>query len=204
VNCFTRLGKGLLLTPLELGTLGYVACSIVSYLALLGKPCGVKAMITLMDPELMRPSPAAKIIQNNGPLRRISNRSWPNRGPNVFSTTTLLATVYGAIHVAAWNFTFPTPAEQWLWRSCSIASAAAPIAWTTWELVGGLLCFPGQTFEPDSFSFRGLMITLSGIMLTLIYAAARIILMVLMVRSLFYFPLEAFTTTWAKNIPHFG
>lgn len=37
-----------------------------------------------------------------------------------------LPVIYGACHVAAWNTTFPTPVERWLWRVASLVVACGP------------------------------------------------------------------------------
>jgi hypothetical protein len=42
--------------------------------------------------------------------------------------SSLVGTVFGAIHYTAWNTHFPTPVEMRMWRFCSAAFTAAPVA----------------------------------------------------------------------------
>ncbi len=39
----------------------------------------------------------------------------------------LFSGIYGASHLSAWSFHFPTTAEMWLWRACCITMATTPI-----------------------------------------------------------------------------
>lgn len=42
---------------------------------------------------------------------------------------------FGALHLLSWNATFPTKAEQWLWRAASIASIASMLIFMQFEKV---------------------------------------------------------------------
>jgi hypothetical protein len=62
-----------------------------------------------------------------------------------------------------------------------------------------------KTNVSDSAVTAGVWVTAGQqAILTVVYVVARTVLMALMVRSLFFLPLEAFTTTWATSIPHLG
>jgi len=37
-----------------------------------------------------------------------------------------ISIIFGALHCVAWNFQFPSPVEQWFWRSTSIAITLIP------------------------------------------------------------------------------
>ncbi len=53
--------------------------------------------------------------------------------------TLLVGVVFGAVHVVAWNFSFPTRAEQILWRVCSlIITSVHPIMFMSWILTSAL------------------------------------------------------------------
>jgi len=56
-----------------------------------------------------------------------SRTSWRNGG--WFSAVVCLCIIapFGALHLLAWDFDFPTPAEHTLWRVASVACVALPI-----------------------------------------------------------------------------
>jgi hypothetical protein len=200
ISCFVRLARNLPITLLELGTLGFAACSIVSYAVLFKKPRAVNSTVILQDLKLGACPSAAKIIKDNGPLLRSSGTSkWKS---DTWIPTILLSIVLGAIHIAGWNLAFPSQVDQWLWRSCAIASAASPILWMGLSLP---LLAMTKTSLSDSAIVVGVWVTAGQqAVLTVLYVIARTVLMALMVRSLFFLPPEAFTTTWATSIPHLG
>lgn len=104
--------------------------------------------------------------------------------------------LFGVIHLFAWNYTFPTPFEQFLWRICAIISVAAPfeIAIMTFLLFKIL---DGSKVLEISF---GLLAPFT----MLVYPAARIFLIIESLRSLCYLSPDNFTATWAANAPHLG
>ncbi|KAF8861684.1 hypothetical protein BDZ45DRAFT_647304 [Acephala macrosclerotiorum] len=101
--------------------------------------------------------------------------------------------VFGSLHCAAWNFAFPTRAEQLLWRISSVVTAGAlPLYYSV------LLCDIHITWP----KFRQLPLSIIEILLALAYLLARLFLMAEVFRSLFYLPPSAFITTWSAQIPH--
>lgn len=200
ISCFVRLGRRLPITLLELGTLGFAACSMLSYTMLFKKPRAVNSTVILPDLKLGACPSAAKIAKDNGPLRKSAGTSkWKS---DTWIPTILLSIVLGAIHIAGWNFAFPSQVDRWLWRSCAIASAASPLLWMVLSLP--VLAMTLTNFS-DSAIVGGLWVTaLQQAILTVVYVIARTVLMALMVRSLFFLPPEAFVTTWATSIPHLG
>ena len=200
VNCFVRLGRHLPITLLELGTLGFAACSMVSYAVLFKKPRAVNSTVILPDLNLGACPSAAKIVKDNGPLLESGGTAkWKS---DTWIPTILLSIVLGVIHIAGWDFAFPSKVDRWLWRSCAIASAASPLLWMALSLP--LLAMTLTNFS-DSAIMAGAWATAGQqAILTFVYVIARTVLMTLMVRSLFFLPPEAFTTTWAANIPHSG
>lgn len=75
------------------------------------------------------------------PLDRIPNDYWP-QFPNLRSAIPiwLVSITFGAIHLLAWNFQFPTSAELWAWR---IASLTALVLLFFLGLVQVLDVYPG-------------------------------------------------------------
>jgi len=188
-NCIVRATKQLAISPLEFGTLGFALCSFISYGCLFNKPRSVKTAVVLnasifdLDLHIRRyleeekaESSRATIPNDNVHLARIRLILPP------------LALAFGAIHFAAWNFPFPTIVEQWLWRVCIVsATASLPLGYSL-DLVPGITCFAAQsTLESASIG---------------VYSVSRLVIIVVMVRCLFYLPPDSFTNTWAANLPH--
>lgn len=66
----------------------------------------------------------------------------PTRTTHLFTmlkTYSLMASLYGALHLSAWNFRFLTPLEMWAWRASGAVMVAAPIA-----TLAAVLCFGGE------------------------------------------------------------
>ena len=92
------------------------------------------------------------------------------------------ATLFGGIHIGAWNFEFPSQAELIFWRCASVFSAAY-----------------GITFIIISSVPKISVIFMS--MWTL-YIMARLFLLVEIFRTLCFLPPDAYISTWTTNIPH--
>ena len=200
ISCFVRLGRRLPITLLELGTLGFAACSMVSYTVLFKKPRAVNSTVILPDLKLGTCPSAAKVVKDNGPLLKSAGTAkWKS---DTWVPTILLSIVLRAIHISSWNLAFPSQVDRWLWRSCAIASAASPLLWMGLSLP--VLAMTLTNFS-DSAIVAGLWVTaLQQAILIGVYVIARTVLMALMARSLFFLPPEAFATTWATSIPHLG
>ena len=112
------------------------------------------------------------------------------------SGITVGSVIFGGIHVAAWNLSFPTPVEQILWRIASIMSTALlPIMYIVFLLDDVLLRYrSGLSLFPYR---KSLNLIIGGL-----YVIARLFLLVEIFRTLFYLPEDAYITTWASNIPH--
>ncbi|KAM0700487.1 hypothetical protein Q7P35_012208 [Cladosporium inversicolor] len=132
ISCFVRLGRRLPIALLELGTLGFAAYSMVSYAALFKRPRAVNSIIILPDLKLGACPSAAKIVKDNGPLLKSGGTmKWKS---DTWIPTILLSIVPGAVHIAGCDLVFPSQVDQWLWRSCAIASAASPTLWVALSL----------------------------------------------------------------------
>ncbi|KAK1826634.1 hypothetical protein QBC39DRAFT_396602 [Podospora conica] len=109
--------------------------------------------------------------------------------------------IFGASHLLAWNYLFPTPLERVFWRVCSIVCTAAVPA----LFVMSPICT--CTFEfRNRLAQRILRGTQWGLAVVgvIIYILCRLFLIVEAFRSLFFLPPGAFVSTWSANIPHFG
>jgi hypothetical protein len=100
--------------------------------------------------------------------------------------------IFGGIHVAAWNFDFPTTVERDIWRAASIASAVLmPVMYSALfynEFVAG-------------FKSR-LFLKFWNIVFGSLYLLVRLVLLVEVFRTLFYLPPSAYMATWVSSLPH--
>jgi hypothetical protein len=113
---------------------------------------------------------------------------------------TLSLMLFGVVHLAAWNFDFPTKAEMILWRIASIRCAAFGVIYFVLVGVPWLLY---QAPRPDALlSNSYLYLTLLGPPAS--YTLARTFLLVEVFRSLCFLPPEAYISTWASYVPHFS
>ncbi|KAJ6570914.1 hypothetical protein DFH09DRAFT_982308 [Mycena vulgaris] len=84
----------------------------------------------------------------------------------------LVGIIFGAIHCAAWNTHFPSTAEIWMWRACSVSVTALPVSFP--------LCiafWPGFEDEDECYGDEPVIMGMAGGLV--IYAFARISLIVL-------------------------
>jgi hypothetical protein len=133
------------------------------------------------------------------PIPNVYNRfvSWMERMDDVVSLGDVLglflcATVFGAVHIAAWNFVFPTPVESLLWKIASLLC-------TTLGLAFGPFVILPLSFDIDPFEF---IPTTLAFLFFVIYIVCRLFLVVEIFRCLCFLPPSAYISTWATNVPH--
>lgn len=122
----------------------------------------------------------------------------------LLSTSAIAGAVFGAIHCLAWHFSFPSQAEQVMWRSASLGVVTSCfVTFQTaffWDAAnsGGIGGF---------WEFVQLTLVLLGVPLcflaSIAYPVARIALLILSVTSLRSLPPSAFDTVdWVELVPH--
>ncbi|KAJ3719162.1 hypothetical protein C8R42DRAFT_609486 [Lentinula raphanica] len=103
------------------------------------------------------------------------------------------AMVFGAIHCAAWNFYFPTEAEQTLWRICAAVTTSIPLL---------IICYDylGYTIEDTRIE---LPVEFALSFVILFYIFARWVLIVQAFIALRRLPSTAYETVeWVNLLPH--
>ena len=201
-----RTGEDLPVIPLEIGVCGFVACSIITYAFLVAEHMGSAAGTTVnVTKSAAARSYAEEPLPTGGRggnaiLDELFNdfRSSPDpksahyvRVPKgIFKMTYVLATaIFGAVHLAGWNTLFPTTLDAWLWRSCATVTSLVGFAWMLGDII----------FEEKGYWERKWN---QGF--AVLYAIARLVIVVEMCRCLFFLTPEAFLATWTVNIPHIG
>lgn len=110
-------------------------------------------------------------------------------------------TIFGAIHVAAWDFVFPTLVEMKLWGAASIVCTTVPLFIVSTMIVIHLTIEIVETKHLIRIVY-GLLLGLLFTVLWVLYFAARLFLLVEIFRSLCFLPPSAYITTWATNVPY--
>jgi len=106
--------------------------------------------------------------------------------------------IFGGLHCIGWNFTYPTPFEQHLWRASSVAITAIPLAVAPIDYVL-------ENFELNKGFGRvvGRILDLIMTILLFIYVPARLSLITQALVLLRNQPQSTFLAVdWTKYIPH--
>lgn len=113
----------------------------------------------------------------------------------LLATSSLAGALFGAVHCLAWHFSFPSHAEEIMWRSASVGVVGPCAATFT-----GVVIWPILNNSPFILEFI-LVILMS--MISFAYPIARISLIVLAVTSLRSLPPSALETVdWVELFPH--
>jgi hypothetical protein len=178
-----RWAQGLAVTTLEIFTLGIVICAAITFLASWKKPFDVQVPIVIHT---------KTIISISDYIDRVKLEKENVIGPA--PTWTYLAglatfLVFGGIHVAAWNFHFPSLAEQVLWKVSSIGSTAL------------ILLF----FAAANDMIHRLLETTIFLTVSILYTLFRVYMFVEMFASLRAVPASVYQTPqWSQYFPALG
>jgi hypothetical protein len=108
------------------------------------------------------------------------------------------STVFGTVHLAAWNFVFPTPVESLLWK-------IAAVLCTTMGLIFGVCIGIWFAFIDSFYHIYNTLVVIYLFIfyvIPLIYVVCRLFLVVEIFRCLCFLPPSAYIATWARNVPH--
>jgi hypothetical protein len=219
LQCIARFQQHLPITELEVATVAFAAVNVVMWILWFHKPLAVQFPIPIGQ-TFPKTSLAMGNCEGNEPAKKPSriftsivtaiygsvndnNRAssavpmlWSPSMDATFSHAFYLevsvAIVFGAIHCAAWNASFPSVAEKWLWRSSSLVIIVIPALMGIVQ-VRGPQGFPKSTLV--EVSFMGTM---------LVYVVSRLLLIVLPFTTLRRIPAGALSDVdWSSDIPHF-
>jgi hypothetical protein len=228
-SCLLRLIHHLPVTQLEIGTFGFAVCSVISFYILFPKPRSVNTTTVIAEFNGSIPDDIA-IIHYDECRKKSTIANNSRIHPDYADCTVpVLAALLGAVHVAGAMFShFPSPVDMWLWRTSAVVSAVSlPILWVSAAIFledekRPIIPLPrrsntglnkqrqdngGHLEEGDTRSLRATPSLSAKLFLALcvvLYCISRIVLMVEMVRGLFYMTSDAFKATWAASLPHIG
>ena len=199
IQLCVRKAHGLPSTQLEIATLSFGVCTLLTYSCWLYKPKDVREPIILQLTrtltkterwEFYRAYPTydqshyrnEESIHNDFIYLRVFKQKFSARYFGVLFG----GVVFGAIHCAAWNYEFPSAKEQKLWRIASALTVSLLPAYFLLVIILG---------KAKEFWL---------IIVTIVYGVFRVMILVLTFRSLFHSPPEVFVGTWTSSIPHLG
>ncbi|THU96292.1 hypothetical protein K435DRAFT_664717, partial [Dendrothele bispora CBS 962.96] len=110
--------------------------------------------------------------------------------------------LFGGIHCAPWNSTFPTHIEQILWHVSAVTVTAFPLVW--FPLFGAYRFFDDYDTRRTAMELIEDANTIIVIfLLPLVYICARITLIVIAFTELRVLPPSAYQTVeWTRFVPH--
>ncbi|RYC58988.1 hypothetical protein CHU98_g7219 [Xylaria longipes] len=218
VELIVRKVSGLSSSQLEITALSFSVCASITYLLLLPKPKDVMIPERILTNRPLNNEDKRAILSLQefpyfGNALFLAGKSKPQETvPNdVYNTQLVLwrykslriwemavedmgfmlgAIVFGAVHVLAWNFEFPSPVEQTLWRVTSVATAVIIPFYYAGTLLITLINAPKWVDIAYSITMY------------VLYIIARLFIIVEVLRSLGYLHPDAFVTTWSGSIPH--
>lgn len=145
LSAIVRKVRHLAFSQLEIVTLALAVCGFITYICYWYKPQDVSVPCpvqlrrnralpreltlptfdrlwkTLMNVEAIREGQIlGRVPNDNIPRAALGTTHW------AFYIMTGLSVAFGSLHLVAWNFEFPTYAEQILWRVASLLSTALP------------------------------------------------------------------------------
>ncbi|KAH7389384.1 hypothetical protein DE146DRAFT_161539 [Phaeosphaeria sp. MPI-PUGE-AT-0046c] len=179
-----RWAQGLATTTFELFTLGIVVSAIVTMVALWKKPYDVQVPIILFSETSLPQEDCISRVMLGSVDDDFGEVWWVNAGAFI----TFLA--FGALHIAAWNFYFPSVTERLLWRISSILCMVL------------LSCIPPFVRINEFFKnrFDGVMFIMFGV-----YILVRTYMFADMFASLRAVPGSVYKTPdWSQYFPFLG
>jgi hypothetical protein len=227
VQITIRSHRHLAISQLELSVLAFAFCAIVIYVLNWEKPKGVKVPYILMRYEGKIPRDVLRHLGDGKWVSAIDSMAYmvsrryalPNKyhgrpmrnhishykqNSNIAKSDVvglvLGSVVFGAIHIAAWSFSFPTPAEKTIWRIAGIISISPAFICLVFI---GILVIIITCVSPNALDTCYTPFTLvGGALAGCGYVVARLFMIVETFRTLFFLPPSAYVATWASNVPH--
>lgn len=149
LQCIGRASQHLTITTLELNTLAIVVCSLMTSFIWLHKPSDIRKPIHLHSAASMREIIGSRtwkntpldfidengpgwainvqsfmkmpVIPSHRPIQRIPNDRFPMEPYGSQEYFLCFGTLlFTGLHVAGWNFSFPSPVEKLLWQISSL------------------------------------------------------------------------------------
>ncbi|CAM6088010.1 unnamed protein product [Calypogeia fissa] len=210
VQVIAREVEKLPISQLEIAVLAFAMCTLVIYALWAEKPQDVSEPIVLdalSAPTLLQ----AAWVDDRSASDRLDDYNFdsaeikvPALGVGIesgFLGLSLGGTVFGAIHLLAWNLSFPTHLEKTLWRISSITSTTIPFVMLLFFVNGEWFKYPVDLPSINKEINGTILGTIVGTIISL-YIICRLYILVEIFRSLGFLSAGTFVTTWSTYIPH--
>lgn len=186
------IGRGvqqLPVTPLELFTLGIIVCTLCTYAVFWYKPQNIQQPVLISTDKTLHELLSQRVYSRSYLAIDDGHAVTTTEEIGVLSLVVTVSALFGACHIIAWNFSFPSLIEQLLWRISSIFCMALPLVIIIFSYV-----------HPD---IRYGIAYLFAVGLILMYFLARLTLLVEVFVSLRSVPAGVYQTVdWSLYIPH--
>jgi hypothetical protein len=226
-----RATRHLAISQLEVSVLAFACCAIVIYGLNWEKPKGVQVPYTLVTYQgeipasVLRhleeqkresaldalaeelkgiggPTPKDKLpgapLRNHVSYFKVNSKTWVD-----FYGLLIGTIIFGAVHLTAWNFVFPTSTERTVWRVASIFCALPMILILGYAVIFEVLEEVETLSSSRLYKYADKIIwTVLTIFVCFGYIVARLFMIVETFRTLLFLPPSAYIATWASNVPH--
>jgi len=214
IQSIARVACGLSISQLELATMAFILCAAVMYRFWWNKPFNVERRSIVVGtlhhgtheyPSVKAICPLhlrvgdtkfADLIEYLLP-ERAEHGFWPGVAFHITGS------LFSAVHVAAWNWTFRSPLIQLLWRCFSLSALASTLSplFITVSLAF-ILNFPVTEKVEDLMYSVGSYLALLGL---IIYFISRLGILVLTFYCFSSMPQKVYERLdWTSFIPHFA
>ena len=202
IQVCVRSAKGLAIAQLEIAVIAFSSCAILIYAMQWLRPKDVGVPITLIQyggpipPKVLDLLHEVKLDRTRGGMNITNFAAYldgDDRSPILIAGIVLGCLVFGAPHIGAWNFEFPTHIEQTIWRATSLYCTCVGIIF--------LLVVTGGNVKNELYQHLELLVFW---FLLLLYVVVRQFLLVEIFRTLCFLPASGYVSTWAANLPFVG
>lgn len=191
-NIVSRLASGYVVTPLEDMTIAYTCCGLIASTAWLRCPQDIEdpfeVDLDAVDDAMFAAVECGYSNGRDSDSHSSSGSSCPVSGSDrlMMGIVCILLCLLAVIHIAEWDYAFPSAAEAWIWRGCSIATLP----------IGLLILFYGDRCRSTHWSMSW---TGPG------YVLVRLALLTVAATSFRRMPLSVFDTPeWSDYWAHIG
>ncbi|ETS74740.1 hypothetical protein PFICI_13224 [Pestalotiopsis fici W106-1] len=209
VELIARATGGMPSAALEISTLAFASMASIIYVIEWRKPKDIRvpfyvdadsnisqtafAQVAQVAP-MLYPTPNRHYYMPTYVIHQVIDNKYSKRYlDRIYMLFSAICTsIFGGIHLFAWNFPFPSHIETVLWRTSALIVVVVPIFSVLSIAIESIL---SNHTSQKTWKWPAMA-------LTPIYLASRIYIMVESLRSLYYLPPEALAATWAQEAPH--
>lgn len=208
----SRYAEGISVSQLEAVALAYAVCAVFTFALQWSCPKDVGVPITT---QALRPASREDIlaIGREGRARwwwggmftsyTIPYMCTPHDSANHDVGTLLGLAIFGAFHLIAWAFAFPTAAERLAWQIASIATAVIPLLILAVMVL--VMRLSSDRRRPEIWDMRLRFLSVWPMAaISFIFVSIRIFMVVETFRSLYFLPPDGYIATGSANMPSYG